>query len=587
MAPDPHLETTRSESIRFRICSYGRSASGSPASKKITIFSLLFLLCISIPSAHAETFREAVTRARALESSGDDEGAINAYVLAKGLLSVSNHDISVDPRLPLARLYAKCGRYSEAESEYQALLPTGGFQIKAEYGEFLMNQGKFSAASSVWTDLLAQNPNDLSVLYAMGHCLEASDNIDSAKDYYNKIISLDSDSREAAAAESRLKRLGNAIEKRESQTFFPVDPEFGKVGLGWWNLKNMPIHVYIDDGSAVKGYRSDFKNCVYRAMEAWRQASGGKINFVLDPPDPKNEAAWKDVLGKVDPLVRIEADSKLPDDPVKTGIHVHWTESLGGVAIGLAWTNPFGNRVNEKGERNSLITSGHVWLNTNCLADGKALPKISAANTAVLEKQDRMLSEVAIHEFGHALGLMHSSNPKDVMCSGIFAMNSTDLVDARTLSTGDLASLAEHYNNFEGTGFPSDVAVREDDGTGEKGSKTIAVVSTGGTSAGPTTPVSGKASSASKSETVPGVSKDLNAAMFDINSKRYADGIQKLEKVLQANPANSSALYLRAVAQVMMHKYSEAAGDYEKVIKLSPGSDLAKRAEEGLRKIKH
>ncbi len=545
---------------------------------------MLGLYAQCMPSAFCESYMEAFIRAKALQDQGDDEGALNAYILAKSLFAGTSADINADARLPLARLYAKCGRYQEADAEYQGLLSYGK-RIKYEYGQFLLNQGKFSAATSVFSDLLAQDANDPIALYGMGIALEASDNMDSAKDYYEKLCSVAPESTAAESARDRLERLGQAINARSSAKFFPVDPEFGKAGLGWWNLEKMPIHVYIDDGSAVPGFRTEMKNNIFRAMETWKNASRGKISFVVDPPDSKAEQAWKQAFGKTDPLVRISQSTALPDDPVKSNLHIHWTDSLGGVALGLTWTTPLQNQVNKEGFKDCLIKQGHIWLHTNCLADGSELPKITQANTALLEKQDRVLSEVTIHEFGHALGLPHSSNPKDIMCSGIFALTTKDLVEGRTLSQGDMGSLAEHYNNFEGTGFPQEAEVKASKETSKtKEIKSIIVLVPPGKdeeiNARSAASAENKRSSFHKDQ-------ELNDVVFDISVRSYEEGLIKLEKILKRDAKNPRAIYLQAVIYVLQHKYSQAESSYKQVLKLAPETALAERAKSGLKKIVH
>ncbi len=552
-------------------------------------------------------------RGRNLMQAGDDEGAIAAYCIAKGLLnSGNNNDVSTDPRLPLARLYTKCGRYSEAETEYQGLMSYGGTPIKYEYGQFLMNQGRFASAMSIWSDLISQNPKDPIPVYGMALALEATDSPDSAKDYYHRCVDMAPNSEQAANAKMKLARLDSAIEKRDSGTFFPVDPEYGEGVLGWWSLEKMPLHVYIDDGTNVRGYRPEMKNFIYRALEEWRQASKGHITFVLDPPDPKGEAAWREAFGKTDPLLKMESTKmQAPEDPVITNIHVHWTESLGGLALGLAWTSAYGSKM--KGKKHALNSTAHIWINTNSLADGSAIPKITAANTAILEKQNRVISEVSVHEFGHVLGLPHSSNSKDVMCSGIFSLNTSDLLESRALSVGDIRSLAEHYNNFEGRGYPASAILVDDDekaddkpselkppaasGGGKGSFKVTALPSTDSSSseAKKNPSPNNKGAGSPYSIHIPSpqelakkrLEKDLNDANFEIETKNYAEAITKLDSILLQQPANPSAHYMKAVAYVYLKNYKEAQKEYALVIKAAPGSALAQRASEGLAKLKN
>src|SRR5262249_23781824 len=78
----------------------------------------------------------------------------------------------------------------------------------------------------------------------------------------------------------------------------------------------------------------------------------------------------------------------------------------------------------------------------------------------------------------------------------------------------------------------------------------------------------------------------LREAAFLMNAKQYNQSLDTLNKVLAVNGNNPQARYLRAVVHVMLRQYGEAATDYQQVIKLSPGTELGKRAVEGLKRIK-
>lgn len=555
---------------------------------------LSYLLCTAVflslinQPASCETFMQTMDRGRYLEATGDLEGALNAYILAKSMVSNQAADIKADPRLYLARLYAKMGRYSESENEYQTMMSgSSDPQLKVEYGQQLMEQGKFNQSMSVWNEFLAKRPNDPSVLYQMAVCLESTENLDSARDYYQKIVSLAPESSWAAAAQGRMARVGNAVESRVTRQFFPMDTDFGEAGFGWWDLEKMPIHVYIDDGSQVQGFRSSMKQAVYRALDNWKNASGGKINFVVDPTDYQAEAAWKTLTGKNGPdeILASQDPKYLKDPALKSGIHVHWIASMN--ALGVAMPN-FIFMERRKQIKDHIITLVHVWIATNKMFDGSSLPRITAANQAILEKQDRMIDFVATHEFGHALGLPHSTNPGDTMCAGIYAFNSGDIEVAKTLSNGDLASLRQHYNDYVGHGLPPGTKLvtaekdKDNDAKTETGSKmTASITDSSSRSEEPAAPPKRKVVDAARAAEI-----KMYDVLYDINSKHYDAGLSKLNLLLTIQPENMQAMYLRGVCNVMLHKFKNAEDDYAAVIKKSPGSDLAKRAQEGLSKIK-
>lgn len=560
---------------------------GNHRDRKLLSAVTLGLVLATTPVC-AESFTEATERGDKAARAGDYDAAIAAYTLANGL----NGGAVNDARIRLARLYWKLKRYEDAEAEFRAMVSmmsgTNSLDLRMDLARLYMDAGKFKDALVMYQALVAQNPKDHQSMFNLATCLEATESMDSAQDYYRRVMELAPQSDEAAESQGRISRLNTAIHANRTAQYFPVDPEYtGVIGMGWWNLKKMPIHVYIDQGDS-KGYRPEMRKHVTDALEAWRKASGGRFTFVVDPPDSKMEQAFKagmagrSVTGG--PAQRgVSSLSEIPR--LYRGVHVHWTDRLPG-ALGVCISNVVAELETKKADHTYEITNCNLFLHTNSLAAGQQLPStVTSANSRLFESQDRMMAEVAIHELGHGLGLPHSSNPKDVMCSGIYAMNSEDMVETRGLSPNDLASLAQHYNNFQGTGMPDgDIMLKTDTGTAIF---TDASGNRSGRVANPP-PVRMVAPKLTAPPTTTASTVD-SAALKDVSmlmgSRDYKGALEKLAPILSRDPRNPMALYLRGVNQVMLHKYTEAASDYESVIKLSPGSDLAMRAADGLKKL--
>lgn len=77
----------------------------------------------------------------------------------------------------------------------------------------------------------------------------------------------------------------------------------------------------------------------------------------------------------------------------------------------------------------------------------------------------------------------------------------------------------------------------------------------------------------------------IRDAMFQLNARAYDKSLDTLNRLLLSNPNHPQGHYLRAVVYVMMRRYPDAAREYKEVIRLTPSSDLGRRASEGLKKI--
>ena len=156
-------------------------------------------------------------------------------------------------------------------------------------------------------------------------------------------------------------------------------------GAARWPANRMPITYHMDENANVQGYRPGFKAAVEAAMNSWSNASGGKISFT--PVDAGNAAlqiSWT-------------------DDPTK----MNAARELGHAEAVC----------DDQGLRSSVILLLTKQVNGSVINDAFA-------------------KHIAMHELGHALGILgHSPNADDVMYATTIPGGSASLTkkDANTL----------------------------------------------------------------------------------------------------------------------------------------------------------
>jgi TolA-binding protein len=79
----------------------------------------------------------------------------------------------------------------------------------------------------------------------------------------------------------------------------------------------------------------------------------------------------------------------------------------------------------------------------------------------------------------------------------------------------------------------------------------------------------------------------IRRALSALRLAKYDQALTMLSQILQSDPGNSQAHYLKAVAFVMTRHYSQAADEYRQCLKLNPATDIANRARAGLAKLSH
>jgi tetratricopeptide (TPR) repeat protein len=257
-------------------------------------------------------------------------------------------------------------------------------------------------------------PKYIDALFSIASCYQMMGQLRDAIDWYQRYI--DVSGNPLSDKSKKAKAYIDQIKQRELSN--EDDPHHGtylsSVSINGkpcrWQRSKMPIKVYIDNPSELRGYRSEYRRQFLSGLDEWARASDYRLHFITVSS-------------------RENAD-----------VTVDWTNEVSAI-------NPTNARDIEQGSTEMFIGK----LGNGDYIVGKAHIRILLR----YKKRDQELStsevrNVCLHEIGHMLGMRgHSTNNEDIM---FFCENPSG---SGSLSDRDRRTILELYDSYPSGSAPA------------------------------------------------------------------------------------------------------------------------------------